>query len=287
MKRQRGSVLVKVLLFSFSLTLLFTLVANLLPQVKGEAPEEKEVDLGALTMDSFVALGESIFKGKGTCTLCHNNMGRAPDILNMDMVATAQQRLADARYHGKASNDAEYFHESMVDPSLYVVKGFGQKGSNDTVSPMPIVNKAPIQLSDIEMDAIIAFLQGKDGNDITVELPKGLPEKAESETAAASDAKPAQPAKTAEQALAKYTCTACHKIAGSEASLGPDLSGVGDRLSAEQIRNSILDPNAVIAEGFDAGLMPSDFATRMTVSELTLLVDYLSARKSAAQQEEQ
>jgi cytochrome c5 len=279
MRHQQGSVLVKVLLFSFSLTLLFTLVANLLPQVKGEAPVEQEVDLGALTMDSFVALGESIFKGKGTCTLCHNSMGRAPDILNMDMVATARQRLADERYKGKATNDAEYFHESMVDPSLYVVKGFGQKGSNDTVSPMPTANKAPILLNDIEMDAITAFLQGKDGNDITVELPKGLPEKSAGETATAEAAKPAAPATTAEEALAKYTCTACHKIAGSEASLGPDLTRVGERLTAEQIRSSILDPNAVIAEGFEAGLMPSDFASKMTVSELTLLVDYLSARK--------
>jgi len=38
------------LLFSLSLTL----VANLLPQVKGEAPLEKVIDLGA-RMDSFVA----------------------------------------------------------------------------------------------------------------------------------------------------------------------------------------------------------------------------------------
>jgi hypothetical protein len=77
--------LLKVVLFSISLTLVFTLVTNLLPQVEGEAPVEQEIDLGALTMDSFVALGESTFSGKGTCTLCHNNMGRAPDILQLNM----------------------------------------------------------------------------------------------------------------------------------------------------------------------------------------------------------
>ncbi|MCK4710954.1 MAG: hypothetical protein KAU21_20230, partial [Gammaproteobacteria bacterium] len=163
---QRAAVLFNVLLFSLSLTLLFTLIANLLPQVEGEAPVEIEIDLNALTMDDFVSLGESIFSGKGTCTLCHNNMGRAPDILQLSMVATAKERLADERYKGTAASVEDYLRESMLDPSLYVVKGFGQKGSNDTVSPMPTANKAPILLNDIEMDAVIAFMQAKDGNEV-------------------------------------------------------------------------------------------------------------------------
>ena len=47
----------KVLGFSLALTLVFTGVANLLPQVEGEPPKEEKVDLGALTMDSFIAWG--------------------------------------------------------------------------------------------------------------------------------------------------------------------------------------------------------------------------------------
>jgi len=278
--RQRGSVLGKVLLFSLSLTLVFTLVANLLPQVEGEAPVEKEIDLGELTMDSFVALGESIFKGKGTCTLCHNSMGRAPDILVMNMVEIARERLADPRYRGKAATVEEYLHESMVDPSIYVVKGYGKKGSNDTVSPMPVVDKPPIQLSEVEMNAVIAFLEAKDGNEVGVPLPEGLPENADAakpggEPAGAVDG----PASTPEQALNKYGCTACHAIAGSLASLGPDLQSVGARLDAASIRQSIIDPDAVVADGYDAGLMPGDFANKMTVSELEMIVEYLSAQK--------
>ena len=46
-------ILVKVLGFSLALILVFTLVANTLPQVEGEAPVETEVDLGALTMESL------------------------------------------------------------------------------------------------------------------------------------------------------------------------------------------------------------------------------------------
>jgi mono/diheme cytochrome c family protein len=278
---QQGSVLLRVLLFSLSLTLVFTLVANLLPQVEGEAPIEKEIDLGALTMDSFISLGDSIFHGKGTCTLCHNNLGRAPDILQLNMVETSLQRLDDTRYQGAAKNAVEYMRESMLEPGLYVVKGFGKKGSNDTESPMPVVNKAPILLSDIEIDAVIAFMQAKDGNKVSVALPTDIPAAAAPEVAAAEVVTaPPAPADNAEAALAKYICTACHSVAGSQSPVGPDLNQVGDRLDAAQIRQSIIEPNEVVAEGFFPGMMPADFAKRMTVSELQMIVDYLLEQKA-------
>ena len=280
-RSQRGSVLLRVVLFSLSLTLVFTLVANLLPQVEGEAPIETEIDLGNLSMDDFVALGESIFSAKGTCTLCHNNLGRAPDILNLDMVATARQRLTDERYQGSASSVLDYLRESMLDPGVFVVKGFGKKGSNDTESPMPVVNKAPILLNDTEIDAVIAFMQAKDGNEVTVSLPESLAGTAPQQTAeSTSIIAVSAPADSAEAVIGKYACNACHSIAGSVSPVGPDLNQVGERLDRIQISQSIIDPNAVIADGFFAGMMPADFATRMTVSELKLVVDYLANQKA-------
>lgn len=263
--------------FSLLIILLFTLIANMLPQVEGEAPEDTEVDLGALTMDSFIAMGETLFSGKGTCTLCHNDMGRAPDILVMNMLDTTDERLKDERYKGEAKDSASYLRESMLDPSAYVVASFGKKGSNDSKSPMPTINKAPIGLSNIEIDAIIAFLQTKDGGDATVELPTEAPVVDESAAASANGA-PASAA-TAEEAIAKYGCQACHSMLGTESSVGPDLAKAGARMSAESIRQSILEPNAVIAEGFDSNIMPFDFAERMTVKELTMITKLLGESK--------
>ena len=280
-RMQQGSVLLRVVLFSLSLTLLFTLVANLLPQIEGEAPIETEIDLGDLSMDDFVALGESIFSGKGTCTLCHNNLGRAPDILQLDMVETSRQRLADERYQGSASGVVDYLRESMLNPGIFVVKGYGQKGSNDTESPMPVVNKAPILLNDIEIDAIIAFMQAKDGNEVTVSLPEGLAETGPQQVAESTPTVAVSaPADTAEAVFTKYACNACHGIAGSLSPVGPDLNPVSKRLDRSQINQSTIDPNAVIADGFFAGVMPADFATRMTVSELNLVLDYLVGQKA-------
>lgn len=274
-------ILLKVLGFSLALALVFTLVANTLPQVEGEAPEEIEVELGALTMDSFVALGEELFKGKGTCTLCHNNLGRAPDILALNMAQTAQARLEDTRYQGAATDVESYFRESMIEPSVYVVKGYGKKGTNDAVSPMPNSAKPPIQLSEIQIDAIIAYMQAKDGNPVTVSLPTQAPETA---TAAgqpqpAAEASPVAPAQDAETALTKHACTACHAVLESQSPVGPGLTDVGARLTRGEIRQSIVDPNAVIAQGFAPNMMPPDLADRMTARELEMIVDFLYHQK--------
>jgi mono/diheme cytochrome c family protein len=267
--------IVRVLGFSLTIVLFFTLVANILPQVEGEAPVDKKVDLSALTMDTFIDMGEDIFKGKGTCTLCHNNMGRAPDILAFDAVATANDRLSNSKYKGNAVDPQSYFLESMKDTSMFVVEGFGQKGSNDTISPMPAANKPPIGLSNIEMDAVIAFLQSKDGNDVTVTLPTGDTSQLQQKTE-----EPALPvlAKTAEEAVTKFACTACHSVAGSKSLIGPDLSDIGTRLSKSEILESIVYPSAVIAKGFPP-IMPANVADKISPIELRMLVDYLSNQK--------
>ncbi|MCU7892269.1 MAG: cytochrome C [Candidatus Thiodiazotropha sp. (ex Ustalcina ferruginea)] len=275
-------VLLKTLGFSLALTLLFTFVTYLLPQVEGEAPVEKEVDLSSLTMDDFITLGEDLFNNKGTCTLSHKPapLGRAPDIQGTDMIALSDERLADERYQGEAKDAAGYMLESMIDPSRYVVATWGKKGTSDSESPMPAIDKPPIKLSTIEMDPIIAYLQAKDVNDVTVALPS--PEDAASVASTdqkASDGTTLQaPAATVEEALGKYAGNACHAMDSSDTRVGAGLVDVGTRLSKEDIRQSIVDPNAVIAEGF-AAAMPADFAAKMTVKELDMIVAYLLEKK--------
>ena len=262
------TVLWKTLGFSVGLTMLFAGVAHMLPQMEGAAPEKIEIDVGNLTMDSFVAMGEELFQGKGTCALCHNNLGRAPDLMAFDVAQAALDRIADARYQGAATDAEGYLRESMLQPSAYVTAGFGQKGSNDTESPMPAADEPPIQLSELEIDAIIAFLQAKDGYPVTVALP-----------AASTPAPAAEPAAVAavsaspEEALTKYGCPACHSILESQVALGPNLRDLATRRSIDQIRDSIVNPRAVVDEGY-LPIMP-EFPT-MTVKELEMIVGFLA-----------
>jgi hypothetical protein len=205
-------------------------------------------------------------------------MGRAPDILALNMVETSVERMADSRYQGSSTDVEAYLRESMLQPGIYVVQGFGKKGSNDTESPMPTVDKAPIQLSELEINAVIAFMQAKDGNSVTVALP--------TETATPTTSQPettvqiSEPviAETAEVALVKFGCTVCHSILETESPVGPDLQTVASRLSVEEIRQSIVDPNVVIAEGFPP-IMPTDFADKMKVKELDMIVQFLAGGK--------
>ncbi len=262
--------LAKPLGFSAALILIFTSVTYVLPQTKGEAPVENEVGVAALTMESFIELGERVFRENGTCTLCHNKLGRAPDLLAYDVTKVAQERVSDPRYQGKAKNGEGYLRESMLQPSAYVVKGFGKKGTNDTESPMPAVDQAPIQLSEVEIGAVIAYLQAKDGNPVTVALPTAAPAAQKEDDAA--QAKPAQP-KSAEEVIAKYGCAACHSVLKSQTAIGPSLNDVGKRLKIDQIRKSIIDPKAEVAKGYPP-IMP-DFPT-MTIAELEMVVGFLA-----------
>src|SRR3989304_7467469 len=157
----------KVIIFSLLVLSAYTLFPNTLPQQKSEPPPLEE-KVGALTMDQFVAIGADIYSGArggfGGCVLCHDpKLGRAPQLVNMN--GTSEDRLKDSRYKGKAKSVEEYLRESMMEPSAFVVAGFGVAGTNDTQSPMMNISQ---YLKPWEVNATIAYLQTKDGGEATV-----------------------------------------------------------------------------------------------------------------------
>ncbi|MCR4304469.1 MAG: c-type cytochrome [Gallionella sp.] len=244
-----------------------------IPQIKpAPPPVEEKLDLGAMTMDQFIALGGKIFNGKGTCTLCHNKMGRAP---MLDQIGkNAPERLKDGRYKGTAKTIEEYIFESMTKPSAYVVAGFGKSGTNDTESPMPVVTGGSIGLKEAEVKAVIAYLQDSGGAEVTVTIP-AMP----AAGAEAPKAEEAAPLKTAQEVIAKFGCGACHKVADQTGEIGPNLTKIGATKNKEYIRQSILDPDAVIAKGFAGGMMPPTFGEQLKAKELEMLVNYLAGSK--------
>ena len=78
-------------------------------------------------------------------------------------------------------------------------------------------------------------------------------------------------------------CQICHSIESDRVLVGPSLYGIADDagervpgLDAETyIRQSILDPDAYIVEGFPPGQMLTDFGTRLSEDEIENLVAYL------------
>ncbi len=263
----------KVVGFSLFAVIAFALYSSLgIPQIKpAPPPVEEKIDLGAMTMDSFVALGDRIYNGKGTCTLCHNSLGRAPMLGSVASIAL--DRMKDAKYAGESTTAEEYVYESLVKPSAFVVKGFGKAGTNDSVSPMPDVSTGSVGLSEAELRAVVAYLQDLAGEDVTVEIP--------TDAGGDEDEEPAERviAKTPEEVIENYGCGMCHKIAGEEGDMGPDLTKIGAKNKADYLRRAILDPNADIAAGFDADAMPDDLGDQMSAGELEMLVKYMAGLK--------
>jgi len=72
-------------------------------------------------------------------------------------------------------------------------------------------------------------------------------------------------------------CNACHTLAAAGASgkVGPDLDKVLQGKSADFIRQSIVDPNAQIAPGFQPNVMPQDFQQKLSSAQLDALVQFL------------
>jgi cytochrome c oxidase subunit 2 len=79
-----------------------------------------------------------------------------------------------------------------------------------------------------------------------------------------------------EQLFTSAGCAGCHALAAadSNADVGPDLGQLGD-VEAAFVRESIVDPDAEIAEGFQPGVMPQNFGDELSDEEIDALVEYL------------
>jgi len=82
-----------------------------------------------------------------------------------------------------------------------------------------------------------------------------------------------------EEILAVGTCGACHKIGAEVGELGPDLTKIGATRDKDYLRRALLAPNADIAEGYDADMMPAGLGEQLYAKELEMLVDYLAGLK--------
>jgi mono/diheme cytochrome c family protein len=78
-------------------------------------------------------------------------------------------------------------------------------------------------------------------------------------------------------ATAQPPCASCHtlKEAGATGTVGPKLDHVLKGKDANFIHESIVDPNAQIAQGFQAGIMPEVYDQQLNDKQLADLVAFL------------
>jgi mono/diheme cytochrome c family protein len=90
-------------------------------------------------------------------------------------------------------------------------------------------------------------------------------------------APPKVPGGPGAQVFASNGCGGCHTLAAAKSGgvTGPNLNEVLPGQSAAMIEESILDPNAKIAKGYPANVMPQNFHETLTPKEVENLVKYL------------
>ena len=77
-------------------------------------------------------------------------------------------------------------------------------------------------------------------------------------------------------------CGGCHtlKEAGTNGTTGPNLDEVLKGKEREFIRESIVNPNAEIAQGYQPNIMPSNYGQQLSQTQLADLVAYLAKSTS-------
>jgi mono/diheme cytochrome c family protein len=75
-------------------------------------------------------------------------------------------------------------------------------------------------------------------------------------------------------------CGSCHAFepAGSTGNVGPNLSEALKDKDAAFIQQSIVDPNAVVAEGFQPNIMPQTYGSQLSEKQLADLVAFLQSK---------
>jgi uncharacterized integral membrane protein len=335
------SALMKIGGFMFFVAAALSGYGNWLPQVEGGFPPPVvKLDFQSMSPQQLGDEGEKIIFGgigqsrtqgaigKGQCPLCHGFQKgflseRAPNLFGIP--ARASEQLKAPAYHmndaaarnteqkeafegsGTATNGQEYIAESHACPSCFVVKGFGVKGSNDTVSPMPRIHKPPISLMLGELAAVDTWMYTREGVEspgydaIVASYEKFIPEadrpvaSEEGEGGAGGNIL-VDGSEPHDKLFMGAGCPACHTIPGIEGAVGkvgPELwegtnapkrikeAGYAGKAKTtkEYITESILNPNVYVVTDFPKDQMPKDFGVRLTGGALNKIVDYLAQLK--------
>lgn len=247
-------VFLRVLAFVALIDCFFLYIGQTLTQSEQYPPPKLEIT-PETDHETLVGMGKELVTSKGGCLICHkiaeSGNERGPDLRGVGGRAGARIPGLDAE---------EYLLQSLQQPGAFLVEGYP--------GIMPVATMPPADLSATELKAVIAFLESM-GGEVTVQV---TPEDVEQAQAKAATSRPIAPGLAL---MHRAGCTTCHDVKGETRQVGPPLTTVAHRLTPEEIRQSILEPDAVVAEGFPPGLMPKDLAENLTAEEIDQLIAYL------------
>jgi cytochrome c553 len=135
---------------------------------------------------------------------------------------------------------------------------------------------------DEQVKALEVRLKALGGDQAIKEPPTGTPQGPVTTGAPTGDFM-----KVGEEQWQLQECYNCHKLKGEGGKKrGPELDNIGSYLTADEIKQKILDPKTFMAEGFEKeyekGKMPDKFKDVMEASDVVALATWLSTFKNTS-----
>jgi cytochrome c2/RNase P/RNase MRP subunit p29 len=240
----------RLLTFSLAVIWFYAFVAGLVPE-SSTAVNLTELDWS--DPDAVAEQGALVFNGKGQCSACHTvdttaPPGRCPDLTDIGVNAATRVPGMDAK---------AYLIESMYQPANYLVPGYGKI--------MPEVWKAPIALSKLEIEAVIAYLQSLGGEIDPTPFDEPIDRADVGTTAEALPPLLTGDSELGKKVFVDAACISCHAVTGIESPAAgeatnedfevvtaPDLSEIAAFNDMRYLEESILVPGAQIVSGYGA-----------------------------------
>jgi mono/diheme cytochrome c family protein len=196
---------------------------------------------GCGTTNSDIARGRVLFETK--CGVCHA-------LAQAGTTATIGPDLDDAF---AAAREAGGFDAATIEGIVKAQVEDPRPSNGNPAASMPA-----------------KVVEGQDLDDVAAYLGKyaGVPGAAPPEVEGGAGA----------QVFANNGCGGCHTLAAANSggTTGPDLDEVLPGQSEAEIEESIVDPNAKIAQGYPANVMPETFKESIQPEELKELVEFLA-----------
>ncbi|MDH3734133.1 MAG: c-type cytochrome [Gemmatimonadota bacterium] len=248
----------RVVLFVLVLVGLFMWAGEVLNRASGST--RRAVSTEGVTLEN----GEIVFWGAGKCHTCHAigprgtsvrgpNLGESAD--GQDMAVRAIER-AEARADelGRGMSPTEYLVESLTDPGVHVVSGYKNE--------MPVIYEPPISLEPDQLASVVLYLQSIGGqpDPAGIELPAAAlaAGRGDDEQAAWEpylDGDPALGRAMFFDEAGAAACSRCHVVAEEGGRVGPELTEIAGTRTARFIVESLLEPSASIAGGYETVLI--------------------------------
>ena len=151
----------RLVLLVLGTTGFYMYLGQMVPQKEFHPPPPVLIN-AEMTTEDLVAVGAELANGKGQCLVGCHTVGQSGPMRFPDLDGIG----ARAATQVDGLSELEYLAQSLYEPAAFIVPGFADG--------MQAINQPPINLSDDEIKAVIAWLQSLGGTpNVTLDTDLG------------------------------------------------------------------------------------------------------------------